>query len=238
MPTDTTPPDGATTTVEPAGPAATPRSAWRSTIGAIAVDAVPPLLIFYVLRALGVSDVLAFTAGSIVPLVRLVVDRWRRRPFNVISALVAGCLLVSVVLALTTGVARAVIARGGVIYLAVALAAAVSLPTRSPLMLLLSRHVVVRSGPDAAARFDTVFGRPEGLRAMRRVTALWALAFTISAVACVACAYTLPITAAATATSLLEPVIAMVLGAVTARYLRRIVEPTRRERPRIRRVDV
>jgi hypothetical protein len=196
-------------------------SAWRSTLRAVAVDAVPPLLIFFVLRALGVPDVLAYTAGSVVPLARLVVDRWRGRPFNAISALVAVCLLVSVVLALTTGDARAVIARGGVIYLALTITAIASVPTRNPLMLALSRYFAVRARPEAAERFDEVFREPGPLRAMRRVTVVWALAFALSGAACVVCAYTLPVTVAATVNSLFEPVIAMVLAGGTARYMRR-----------------
>ena len=201
--------------------AAASRSAWRSTIGAIALDAAPPLAIFAMLRALGVPDVLAYTAGAVVPLGRLIADRWRGRPFNVISGLIAVCLVVSVVLALTTGDARAVIARGGVIYLALTVAAAASVPTRNPLMLLLSRYFARRTRPDAVAQLDELYHRTPVLRAMRRVTAVWALAFGVSGLACVVCAYTLPIAVAAVVTSLLEPAIAMVLAAGTGRYLRR-----------------
>ncbi|MFF7987957.1 VC0807 family protein [Streptomyces sp. NPDC007901] len=206
-----------------AGPSdsATTRSAWRSTLAAIAVDAGPPLLIFFVLHACGVGDVVAYTAGSVVPLVRLIADRWRGRPFNVISGLVVVFLVVSVALAVVTDDARAVIARGGLIYLALAVAAAVSIPTRSPAMLLLSRYVAVRARPETATRFDETFRRPSALRAMRMVTAVWALGFAICALACVVCAYTLPVTEAATATSLVEPVTAMILAGGTARYMRR-----------------
>jgi hypothetical protein len=202
---------------------AAPRRAWRSTLGAVAVDAGPPLLIFYVLHALGVNDVLAYTAGSVVPLARLIADRWRGRPFNAISVLVAVFLVASVILALVTDDARAVIARGGLIYLALAVAAAVSVPTRKPLMLLLARYFTIRARPESAAQFDEIYRRPSGLRAMRTVTAVWGLAFGISALACVACAYTLPVTVSATVTSLVEPVIAMALAGGTARYLRRAV---------------
>lgn len=205
----------------PPSTAVVSRSAWRSTIGAIAFDAVPPLAIFFVLRALGVPDVLAYTAGAIVPLGRLVADRWRGRPFNVISGLIAVCLVASVVLALTTGDARTAIARGGVIYLALTVAAAVSVPTRHPLMLLLARYFARRTRPDAVAQLDALYHQPPVLRAMRRVTLVWALAFGISGLACVVCAYTLPIATAAVVTSLLEPVIALVLAGVTGRYLRR-----------------
>lgn len=204
-----------------ASSAAASRSAWRSMIGAITLDVAPPLLIFFALRALGVSDVLAYTAGSVVPIARLIADRWRGRPFNAISGLIAICLVVSVVLALTTGDARAVIARGGVIFLALTLATAASIPTRNPLMLVLSRYFAVRARPDKAAQFDGIYHQPRALRAMRRVTALWALAFAFSGLACVLCAYTLPVAVAAIVTSLLEPAMGMILAGATARYLRR-----------------
>ena len=209
----------------PSGRDAASRSAWRSTIGAVVLDAAPPLVIFFVLRALGVPDVLAYTAGAVVPLGRLLADRWRGRPLNVVSGLIAVCLVASLVLALTTGDARAAIARGGVIYLALALAAAASVGTRSPLMLLLSRYFTARTRPDAAARLDEFYHQTPVLRAMRRVTAVWALAFLVSGMACVVCAYTLPVAVAAVVTSLVEPVIALVLAGATGRYLRRSVTP-------------
>lgn len=214
-------PDPATT-----GNAAAP-SAWRTTMRSIALDALPPLLIFYLLNALGVPDVLAYTAGSIVPLARLVADKLRGRPFNVVSGLIAVFLLVSVALALVTADARTVIARGGVIFLAITLAALVSIPTRTPLMLALSRYFAVRARPESAPRFDELFRQPHTLRAMRRVTAVWALAFALGGVACVVCAYTLPITLAATATSLIEPIISLALAGATGRYLRRSIAPLR-----------
>jgi hypothetical protein len=197
---------------------------WRSTARAVAADAVPPLLIFYVLHALGVADVIAYLAGAIVPLGRLLIDRWRGRSFNAVSGLVAVFLVVSVVLAAVTHDPRAVMARGGVIYLAIALVFAGSLVTRHPLMLLISRYFTVRTQPDAAAAFDARYrANPRALRAMRLVTAAWAVGFGVSAIACVICAYTLPITLAATVTSLLEPTVAIVLAAATLRYLRRAV---------------
>ncbi|WP_371535760.1 hypothetical protein OG210_09450 [Streptomyces sp. NBC_00466] len=199
------------------------RRALRSMLLTVVFDAGPPLLIFFVLRALGAGDVIAYSAGSVVPLVRLIVDRLRGRSFNAISGLILIFLVVSVVLALVTDDARAVIARGGFIYLALALVVAASVPTRSPAILVLSRYVTAHARPETATRFDEVFRRPSALRAMRLVTAVWALGFLIAAVACVVCAYTLPVTLAATVTSLVEPVIAMILAGGTARYMRRVV---------------
>jgi hypothetical protein len=200
-------------------------SAWRSTLLSLVVDVAPSLLIFYVLRAFGISDVLAYLAGSVVPLARLIADRLRGRPFNAISGLILIFLVVSVVLALVTHDVRAVIARGGLIYLALAVAAAVSVPTRSPLMLLLARYFTIRNQPEAAPRFNAVFRHLRGLRAMRMLTALWALAFGVSALACVAFAYTLPVTVSAAATSLIEPIIALIVTVGTVRYLRRSLAP-------------
>ncbi len=201
------------------------RSAWRSTLLAVVTDVAPSLLIFFALRAFGISDALAYTAGSVVPLARLIADRLRGRPLNAISGLILISFVVSVVLVLLTQDARAVIARGSLIYLALGVAAAVSVPTRSPLMLLLSRYFTVHARPEATARFDEVFHHPRGLRTMRIVTSLWALAFGVSALACVVCAYTLPITVAAIVTSLIEPIIAIILAVGTGRYLRRTLAP-------------
>jgi hypothetical protein len=200
-------------------------SAWRSTLLSLVIDVAPSLLIFYVLQAFGISDVLAYLAGSVVPLARLIADRFRGRPFNAISGLILVFLVVSVVLALMTHDVRAVIARGGLIYLALAIAAAVSVPTRSPLMLLLARYFTTRNRPEAATRFNAIFRHPRGLRAMRIVTAVWALVFGVSALACVAFAYSLPVTVSAAVTSLIEPVVALIVTIATVRYLRRSLTP-------------
>lgn len=202
----------------------------RSALLAILVDAAPPLVVFFVLQSLGVSDVIAYTAGGVVPLARLVIDRVRHRPFNAISAMVLLLLVVSVVLALVTHDARAVIARGGVIYLAVALVALGSLFTARPAMLVLSRYVAVRSHPESADRFDEVFGQPRARRAMRVVTAGWAVGFLVAAVVCVVSAYALPLDAAAVVTSLVEPVTALLLAALTTPFLRRALASLR-DRP-------
>lgn len=197
------------------------QTVWRTALLAIVVDAVPPLAVFFVLRACGVSDVLAYTAGGVVPLTRLIIDRTRRRPLNAVSVTIAGLLLVSVVLAIVTHDARAVIARGGVIYLAIAVVAFASLPTRKPVMLLLSRYFAVHAHPETASRFDEAFARPRALRAMRFVTAGWAAGFAVSAVLCVVVAYTLPISAAAIASSFIEPLVVLLLVAATVPVLRR-----------------
>lgn len=204
----------------------TPRKPLVTALGSIALDAAPPLSIFYVLHALGVSDVIAYTVGGIVPLVRLVVDRFRGRPFNIVSGLVLALLVVSVVLALLTHDARAVIARGGVIYLVLALIAAATVPTTKPVMLVLSRRVAVSAHPESAEKFDATFAQPAGLRAMRVLTAAWAVGFLISAIVCVVCAYELPVTAAATVTALVEPLTAVVLAAGTTPFLRRALLPS------------
>ncbi|SEP46364.1 VC0807 family protein [Amycolatopsis saalfeldensis] len=210
--------------------AASSRTALRATLRAILLDVVPPLLIFYVLRTFGVSDVLAYVAGSIVPVARLIADRLRGRPFNAISGLVVVFLVVSVALALITQDARAAIARGGLIFLAIAIAAAVSVPTRSPLMLSLSRYFAVSARPEDAARFDEVYRRPPVLRAMRVVTLVWALAFAVSAVVCVVCAYALPVAVANPVTALFEPVVSLALAVGTVRYLRRAATPAEARR--------
>jgi hypothetical protein len=106
--------------------------------------------------------VLAYVAGSIVPVVRLIADRLRGRPFTAISGLVVVFLVVSVGLALITQDARAAIARGGLIFLAIAIAAAVSVATRSPLMLSLSGYFAVSARPDEAARFARAAGHARG----------------------------------------------------------------------------
>ena len=128
--------------------------------------------------------------------------------------------MVSVVLALITHDARAAIARGGLIFLAIAVAAAVSVPTRSSLMLSLARYFAGSARPGQAARVDEAYRRPPVLRAMRVVTLVWALAFAVSAVVC---AYTFPVAVDNLATSLFEPVFSLVPAGGTVRYPRRAV---------------
>jgi hypothetical protein len=155
----------------------------------------------------------------------MIADRLRGRPLNAISGVILIFFAVSVVLALLTHDPRLVIARSSLIYLALAVAAAASVPTRNPLMLLLSRYFTAHARPEAVTRLNAVFRDPRGLRTMRILTAVWALAFGVSALAFVVCAYTLPVTVSATVTSLIEPIIAILLALGTGRYLRRALAP-------------
>jgi hypothetical protein len=202
-------------------PAPEAQGSWRATVGSIAADVLPPLAVFYLLRAFGVPAVLAYTAGVIVPAARLVVDRLRGRPFNAVSGLVGVFLVVSVALAAFTGDVRVAMARGGIVYLAVAIAFAVSLLARRPLMLLIMRYYAERARPGAGAVLDDRYARAVGFRrATRVVTGVWAAGFVVTAVACITLAFALPISAAAAATSLVEPAAALALAGWTVRYLR------------------
>lgn len=193
---------------------------WKRAARTAAADAVPPLALFYLLHALAVPDVIAYLAGALIPLGRLVIDRMRGRSFNVISALVGVFLIVSVILALGTGDVRVVMARGGVIYFALAVVFGISLLTRRPMMFLISRYFAAKASPAAVAGYDHRYASaPRFRRAIRVVTGVWAIGFGLSAVACVTCAFTLPITVAAAVNGILEPVVAIALGAWSLRYL-------------------
>jgi hypothetical protein len=194
---------------------------WKRAARAVAADAVPPLALFYLLHALGVPDMVAYLAGALIPLGRLVIDRVRGRSFNVISALVGVFLIVSVALALLTHDVRVAMARGGVIYFALAVVFGISLLTRRPMMLLISRYFAAKASPAALAGYDHLYASaPRFRKATRVVTGVWAIGFGLTAVACVTCAYTLPITAAAAVNGMLEPVVAIALAAWSTRYLR------------------
>jgi hypothetical protein len=206
-------------------PAAEQKTDWRGLLRGVAADALPPLVIFFALRACGAPDLIAYSAGAVIPLARLVIDRIRGRPFNAISAAAGLFLVVSVVLAVISQDTRTVMARGSYLYLAAALACGVSLCTRTPLMLAISRYFLVRSRPELAEAFDAKYRTSRAaMQPMKHVTAVWAAGFGISAAGCALAAYTLPIPVAATVTSLLEPVVALAIAAWTVRYLKRAAQ--------------
>ena len=201
---------------------ATSRSAWRTTIGLILIDAVPPLAIFFILNGFGVAAVVAYTAGAAVPAVRLIIDLLRGKPFNAISALVGVFLLVSIILAVTTADVRAVMARGAVIYLALALVFAGSLLIGRPLVFVIMRYHAVRLDPRIGQIFDQRFATNTVFRhAVRTTTGVYSVVFMATAVACAIAAYTLPVPVAATVTGLLELLASLVVVAWSIRYLRR-----------------
>lgn len=221
--TDTPPPQRRHQQPPAEAPANPPRphGGRRAAALIIVTDALPPLAVFFILRAAGVPDVWAYTAGVIVPAGRLLLDRLRGRSFNAVSALVGVFLVVSIVLAVFTQSTRAVMARGGIVYLVLALAFAGSLLAPRPLMFLIMRYFAARADTRAGAALEQRYAASQPFRrATRLVTTIWASAFVLIAAACVLIAYSLPIPAAATATSLIEPIAALALAAWTARYLR------------------
>ena len=200
----------------------TSRSAVPTTVGIILTDAVPPLVIFFVLTRLGVADVVAYSLGAAVPLTRVIVDLLRRKSFNAVSALVGVFLLASLILGLATADVRTTMARGAVIYLALALVFAGSLLVSRPLMFTIIRYHAVRADAHTGAILDQRYSDSiEFRRAMRTTTIVYAAGFAASGVACAVLSYTLPVPVAAIATGVLEPVAMLVVVVWSIRYLHR-----------------
>lgn len=195
---------------------------WKVMARSVAADVIPPLLLLALLKALGMSDVIAYTAGAGVPGVRMLVDRLRGKPFSVISALVAALLILSVVLAVTTQDVRVVMARGALLYGLVAIAFGISLVAGRPVMFQFTKYYAVKADPAAGPMLEQRYRTsPQYRSMMRTATVVWIAGFLCIAVACATAAFTLPMAAAAILNNLLEPLCALALAAWSRQYMKR-----------------
>ncbi|MBP2364618.1 VC0807 family protein [Pseudonocardia parietis] len=165
----------------------------RELLLTVAADLVAPLVVFYGLRAAGVSAVPALLAGAAIPAARAlyVLVRHRRAEWFAVLALVL--CVASAATTLVSGDARALLARDGLVTAALGVTLLVTVPTARPALYALGRLAVTEAGHDAGAwdRRWTTSARFRGI--WRWLTVWWALGLFADAALRVVTAWTLPL---------------------------------------------
>jgi hypothetical protein len=140
----------------------------------IVINAVAPYVTYLVLRHFGVGTVHALTAGAVFPITSIIVGFVRERRVQALGVIVLTATVASIAGALYFTSPFLALAKGSLLTGALAIAFAVSLFARRPLVFYLAAM-----GADADLRQESETKwqtEPVYRRVMRRITAVWAAA--------------------------------------------------------------
>jgi hypothetical protein len=170
----------------------------RANVLTVVFEVVVPMVLFYGLRAAGVSQWWALMAGVLVAAPHVVWTVVRNRRVDLVALVTMSVLVLSVVLGLLSDDPRTLVIREGWTAVLGGLFGAwmlVSVVVGRPAQLTLGRTIAeVKRGAEGAAAWADRWNTDAGFRHGLRVdTAVWGAALLAGAVAHVVLVYTLPI---------------------------------------------
>ncbi|MFI9813820.1 VC0807 family protein [Saccharothrix variisporea] len=174
------------------------RALVRQNLAGVLFDVVVPLVLYYGLRAVGVSQWWALLVGVLAAVPRIAMGIWRARRVDLLALLSISVMLFSLGIGLLTDDPRALAVREGWVGALLGLFGlwmVVSVLVRRPVLMTLGRAVAVsKVGEAGAVAWERRWREDSGFRhAMGLLSAVWGLGLFVSAVAGVVLSYTLPI---------------------------------------------
>ncbi|WP_219419096.1 VC0807 family protein [Pseudonocardia nigra] len=167
----------------------TPRPA-RAAVRTLLLDLAAPLVVFYALRAAGMSDVVALAASALPPTVNAVATAIRTRRMDPVAAAVLLATAIGLVASLITGSPRELLVRGAWLSAPFGLWTLASLLRGRPLTYRVTRTLL----PHRAAVMDEKWESDAAFRrTWRMITCVWGGATVVDTVLRVLMAYTLPV---------------------------------------------
>ncbi|MFG2197159.1 VC0807 family protein [Streptomyces sp. NPDC048639] len=159
----------------------------------LVVDLGIPIGLYYGLTAAGVSDVLALTAGAVVPAVATLVRFAKTRRLDVLGVFVTTMLVLSIIVSVTGGSARMLLVRDGWLTGVAGLGFLVSLRGRRPLAFGFSRRLLERRTTDSRT-WDELWDQvPHFRRIWRVTTVIWGIGLLVDSGIRTLMAYALPV---------------------------------------------
>lgn len=167
---------------------------WRRAATTAVLGLVVPMVLYYALRALGLSVFAALLIGALVPVVGLVVGLLRGRRPDAVSGFWSSLLLLALAVSLVGGDVRFLLARDALVTATVGTWFLVSARTSRPLALVLSRPVLDRVHRYPPGRWEELWrDRREFRTIWRRASIGFGVGTLADAAARVAMAYALPV---------------------------------------------
>ncbi len=144
----------------------------------ILLDIAVPVVVYYVLSALGASDLVALSAGGVVPAVRVVYGAVRDRSVDGLAVLVLLIIAGSFALTFVSGDARFALAKESVFTGAAALWVLGTTVVGKPMIYTTLRPFATRDDPARERAWDSLWeGSPAFHALIRDLTVAWGLAF-------------------------------------------------------------
>ena len=171
-----------------------------------------PVVLYYALRAVGVSVFVALLVGALVPVVGLVVDLLRGRRPGAVSGFWSVLVVLALAVSLIDGNVRFLLARDALLTATVGVWFLVSAWTARPLALVLSRPLLELVHHYPPGRWEQLWRDQRRFRTIwRRASVGFGIGTLVDAAARVVMAYTLPVD--------LVPALSTVLYLVTSAVL-------------------
>jgi hypothetical protein len=167
----------------------------RATFLPLAVDIAIPLGIYYGLRdGFGASLVFSLAASSVIPAVRSIFEFARHRKFEGLAILMLAVNVASLVVSVTTGDARLMMAKDSVISSVVGVGILLSAGRGEPLMSAGLKPFLTRGNPVKIAAWDRLHETSARFRSLeKRYSLIWGVALLADCAARVAGAVLLPV---------------------------------------------
>lgn len=195
---------------------------WRRAATTAVLGLVAPMVLYYALRAFGLSVFTALLVGALLPVIGLVVGLLRGRRPDAVSGFWSLLLLLALAVSLIGGDVRFLLARDALVTATVGTWFLVSAGTDRPLALVLSRPLLELMHRYPPGRWEELWrDRPRFRTIWRRASVGFGVGTLVDAVARVVMAYTLPVDLVpALSTALYLATSAVLLVAVNVYYAR------------------
>lgn len=167
----------------------------RATLLPVALDIAIPLGLYYGLRdGLGVSLVGSLAASSVLPAVQSVVQFARNRRFEGLAILMLAVNVAGLIISVTTGDARLMMAKDSVISSVVGFGLLLSVWRDAPLMSAGLKPFVTKGNPAKIEAWDRLRETSARFRSLeKRYSLIWAVALLTDCAGRVAGAFILPV---------------------------------------------
>ena len=155
-----------------------------ATVRLVGLDIVGPLVLYRVCRSAGVPTVWALVISGCSPGIGVLIDYVRWRTLEVVGAIVLAGITFSIVLALISGSAKAVLLESAATTAGFGLLCFLSLMSRRPLLFYFAQAFRGGRHSDEGADMEAAYGTyPQSRHYFRTVTVVWGVANLIQAAA-------------------------------------------------------
>lgn len=187
-----------------------------------ALDIGAPIALYYVLRGAGASNILALSAGAVIPACSAAVEAITRRRVDAVAILVLAGFVVTIAASLLTHDARFLLAKDGLITAAWGLWFFASLRAHRPAAYEFARPLMEGRKAFGTRSWHAVWiEQPQFRRIWRVSTAVWGLGMLVDAVIRVVMSYSLPVHTVPALGGILWPVTFLLIQIVTNVYYHR-----------------
>lgn len=167
---------------------------FRAMLPHLARTVALPAASYYLVHALGGSDVVALLTGTAVSGVVMIAEAVRARRLDPFAAFMVGAFGIGLIGLLFTGDARFLIVKDSFSTLAIGAAFLVSMVIGKPLTFLAARNMVGGGNRVIEQQFELRYSTEPGMRAtMKRMSAMWGVGLLTEGVVRIVLAYMLPI---------------------------------------------